>query len=251
MQVRRYNWLVALFLAMGFCACAGGSGSSGFDNFPSSENAAIDQALSEQECVLFHGLSICPADTTGAATPLPSPSPAPTTTPTSVVLNPQPTASPTAARTRGGTASPTATPTATPPAHRPQTPAVDTGINDGVIPCAPVDTGSTCLFVIPFAPEGFPLGTLFRVAVRTGNPPGLWTIGSDATPNGSPSAPSFDAAVAIDAAPLQSTGAAEVQVAVLAFVNPPSTVPNAVANLGDSGADYAFVTTELRIQPGT
>ena len=128
---------------------------------------------------------------------------------------------------------------------------VDTGINDGVIPCVTVDTENSCLFVVPFAPDGFPVGTVFRVAVRTLDPPSPWTIGSDATPNGTPNAPAFDAAVAINAAPLPSNGTALVQVAVLAFVKPPSTVPTTVANLGDSGADYAFVTTELSVQPGT
>jgi hypothetical protein len=251
MQVRRYVWLVALFLGMVLSACAGGSGSSGFDNFPSSENAAIDLAVSEQECVAFHGLSICPADTTGATTPLLTPTPAATTTPTALVANPQPTAASTALQTRGVTASPTATPTATPPAHKPHQPAIDTGINDGMIPCATVDTENSCVFVVPFAPDGFPASTVFRVAVRTVEPPSPWTIGSDATPNGSPSAPAFDAAVAINAAPLQSDGTGRVQVAVLAFVKPPSNVPTTVANLGDSGADYAFVTAELNVQPGT
>jgi hypothetical protein len=128
---------------------------------------------------------------------------------------------------------------------------VDTGINDGVLPCAPVDAENSCVFVVPFAPDGFPAGTIFRVAVRTVEPPSPWTIGADATPNGTPSAPAFDAAVAINAAPLQSNGTAQVQIAVLAFVKPPGTVPTAVANLGDSGADYAFVTTALSVQPGT
>jgi len=249
MQVRRYIWL-ALFLGMLLSACSGGSGSSGFDNFPSSENAAIDQALSQQACVAFHGLSICPADTTGATTPQLTPTPARTATPTALVANPQPTAAPTASQTRAATANPTATPTATPPAHNPQQPAVDTGINDGVIPCATVGTENSCVFVVPFAPDGFPTGTVFRVAVRTVEPPSLWTIGSDASPNGSPSAPAFDAAVAISAAPLQSDGTGHVQVAVLAFFKPPSNVPATVANLGDSGADYAFVTTELSVEPG-
>ena len=251
MQVRRYNWLVALSLGMLLCACAGGSGSSGFDSFPSSENAAIDQALSEQACVAFRGLSICPADTTGATTPLLTPTQAPTGTPTALVVNPQPTAAPTALRTRGVTASPTATPTATPPVQQPHKPVVDTAINDGMIPCVTVDSENSCLLVVPFAPEGFPLGTVFRVAVRTVDPPSPWTLGSDATPNGTSNAPAFDAAVAIKAAPLPSTGTAQVQVAVLAFVKPPNDVPATIANLGDSGADYAFVTIALSVQPGT
>jgi hypothetical protein len=61
MRARRYLRLAWLLLGLALAACAGGSGSSGFDAFPT-ENAAIQQALDQQRCVERQGLTICPAD---------------------------------------------------------------------------------------------------------------------------------------------------------------------------------------------
>ena len=157
-------------------ACAGGSGSSGFDNFPSSENAAIDQALSEQAVRCLPRIEHLPrrhdGRTDAAADAAPQPRDAgrrplsptrspPLPTPCQRAEHP----SLTATRTD-------ATPTPHRRSHKPHKPVVDTGINDGAVPCATVDTTNSCLFVVPFAPDGFPLGTVFRVAVRTVEPTG-------------------------------------------------------------------------------
>lgn len=242
MQLRR-SFSVLFVLGFMLSACAGGSGSSGFDNFPNSENAAIQAALDEQRCVEFQGLSICPADTNQGTQPSPSPTTAPTGTPTSAA-NPSP------ARTATPLLTPraTATPTPTSETHPPHKPVVDTGIHDGTIPCAPADSGDGCILVLPFAPDGFPGGTVFRLAVRTVDPPSVWTIGSDVTPTGSPSAPAFDASVAVNTATQQPAGSVRVQLAVLAFLTPPASVPTTVEVLGSSGADYAFVTGDLSLQ---
>lgn len=248
MLLRRSPWLMWLVLGLFLSACAGGSGSSGFDNFPSSENAAIQTALDDQRCVQFHRLSICPADTTtGLPTPAPPTSIA-SATPTVAVFVPTPGTTATATPTHRVpfTAPPSATPT---PTRTPPAPRVDTGIHDGAALCAPADSGSGCIVALPFAPEGFALGTVFRVALRTVDPPSAWTIGPDPIPSGSPSAPAFDAAVAVQASTQASDTQQRVQLAVLAFLTSPKDVPTTVAILDDSGADYAFVTADLSLQP--
>lgn len=245
MQVRRYLWVGWLFLGAFLAACSGGSGSSGFDSFPQSENSAIQQALAEQQCVMFEALSICPADTLPTVQPTAPPTPGVTGTPT--VTSPARTATPTA-RPPLPTSSPTPTATPTPDLHPPPKPHIDTGINDGSILCALIDASNGCVVVVPFAPDGFPPGTVFRVAVRTVTPPRAWSIGADLTSTGSPSAPAFDGAVAVDQVDQLPAGSARVQVAVLAFVHPPTNIPAKVETLADSGADYAFVTSDLTLE---
>ena len=242
MQLRRHLWLMWSILGLSLSACAGGSGSSGFDNFPGSENAAIQTALDDQRCVSFHALNICPADTTGVL-----PSPTPSASPTNVVLIPTPLSTATttplgrATVTEPASASPTPTPT-------PSTPRVDTGINDGAIPCTPSASSSECVLVVPFAPDGFPPAAVFRVAVRTVDPPGAWNVGPDLMPSNPSTAPVFDAPVAVVEPAKAPDVSQRVQVAVLAFLKPPVGVPVSVENLTDSGADYAFVTTDLTLQ---
>ncbi len=70
MSARRSLRLTWLLLGLALTACAGGSGSSGFDASPT-ENAAIQQALDQQRCVERQGLTICPADQTPTATSQP------------------------------------------------------------------------------------------------------------------------------------------------------------------------------------
>ena len=251
MQVRRYVWVLWLFMGSLLAACAGGSGSSGFDDFPNAENAAINQALSQQSCVDFHGLSICPADT-APLTVSPTPTSVPSTTPTNVTVTP-PGPSPTALQMR--TASPTGvpstrTPTPTPGIHPPHKPHVDTGVDTLVpIPCELVVTDNSCVFVVPFVSEGFEPGTTFRVAVRTSDPPSAWSIGARLTSNGAPDVSVFDAPVAVAAPARKPTSPARVQLAVLAFGDPQANPPDEVATLAESGADFAFVTAAVTLQP--
>jgi hypothetical protein len=117
----------ALWLATLCCilasACAGGSGSSGFDI--AAENAAIDQALGSQSCTENAGLTICAStgeigpvhtpEPTASATGIPSASdhPTPPTTPSARMATATPTsaAAATATVTRTTTAAPNASPT--------------------------------------------------------------------------------------------------------------------------------------------
>jgi hypothetical protein len=228
MQMRRYLWLTVMLLAA--AACDGGSGSSGFDI--RSENAAITLALTQQQCVPHAGLLICPADETGnvpghVATPTPTVSAAPAKT-----------------ATRGP--SPAATPTGTPAA--PPAPRIDTGVSKATaVPCVQAAPDAACTFTLPFAPEGFAAGAVYRVAVRV-DASGPWTIGPELSSGASPAA-SFDAPVSVATSTFVPAGGTSVQLAVLVFLKPGGAVPTVVDALADTGADYAFVTTELMLQP--
>lgn len=114
MYVRRYLGWCAVLLGMAMlAACAGGSGSSGFDTFPRSENAAIQQALAEDHCVQHESLTICPAqETQGSPAASPTAAAAVTPTGTSIAAAGTPT-------TTVPNASPTAAPTGTPPISGP------------------------------------------------------------------------------------------------------------------------------------
>lgn len=64
-------WLGIVAL-LALSACAGGSGSSGFDISPGFENARIALSLDESRCVESAGLTICPADRPPSSTPAPN-----------------------------------------------------------------------------------------------------------------------------------------------------------------------------------
>lgn len=54
--------ICTFLLALAPWACAGGSGSSGFDVSPAAENEAINQALVQRQCQPGQGLIVCPAN---------------------------------------------------------------------------------------------------------------------------------------------------------------------------------------------
>jgi hypothetical protein len=240
--------LLACVLTFGLSACAGGSGSSGFDI--QSENAAIEAALTEQHCVQHESLAICPAAESGA-TPSPTPPPTAASTPTTTAAAPPPSSTPSTTRTPGGFATATVPPSATPTATATPTRGVQQ-VEIAIDPRAPVLCASTqdggCAFVLPFAVSGFPPGATFRVAVRTVNPNGGWMISDVLTPTG-PATSTFDAPVDVSA-PISSCCGSTVQAAVLAFVNPPAGVPATVDELVDTGAAAAFVTEPFTVQTG-
>ena len=258
MHARRSLRLILILLGLTLAACSGGSGSSGFDAFPS-ENAAIQQALDSQQCVEREGLMICAADagfTPPAESPTPTPTgttipptatrtfaPVPTTTPTGIASTP-PTiaATPTAAAT---TPKPPPTGTAT------QTPAPRVGTHVAgatSITCTQVVPDGACSFTLPFAAEGFAPTAVFYVAVRQDGHRN-WMIGTALVPSGPADAPDFDAPVSIPTTLDTGPPNLSIQLAILVYVEPPPSVPNEVVELVDSGADFAFVTSEILLQP--
>lgn len=231
----RWAWLVALCCVLS--ACAGGSGSSGFDAL-AVENAAIDRALQSQGCETNEGLRICastgePSDTATPTqtlprftlTPSPTGSPAPTGSPTPTTTPPL-ASTPTDTPRGFGTPTPTATPI-------PLGPSVGTNIGSSDrIPCQQTDTQAPCIFMLTFQPQGLPPGAAYRVAVRTRNPDGPWLI-----------VPVTDDSAAIALDPSRSGG--DYQIAVLVFPEEPGFVPEEVELLADSGAYLAFITPVL------
>jgi len=202
MHLRRTIALLAallLWLPLTLAACSGGSGSSGFDAAPQSENAAITQALDQQRCVTHENLQICP-------------------------VGPQPANS----------------------AHAPH---VGTGLDGATfVACTSTAGSSACSFVLPFTPDGFAPTTAFGVAVRTVSPDGPWQIAGTALANGASGAPEFDVPVSVEAPSNAPSPSGHVQVAILAFLQAPSSLPGHFEDLSDSGADFAFVTNELSVQ---
>jgi hypothetical protein len=109
------------------------------------------------------------------------------------------------------------------------------------VPCAAVDA-TTCRFTLSFLAQGFPLGTQFRVAARSVDPTGAWSIGAPALPSAALPADGFAAPASV---PRQ---AAQVQLVVLVYLQPPDFVPDQVELLGESGADLAFVASPVAVE---
>lgn len=247
-EARAFGLLSTLAFVLAACT---GSGSSGFDI--NAEGAAITQALQEQRCVDFEGLTICPADVTPTpvnptTTPTPTATPSPFTTPT---LGPGPTASPTIVpSTRVPT--PAASATATPVVIVP-TPgmSIDTGLEkDAPIACVALAADTGCGLTLTFTAQGFPPEAVFRVAVRTLDPVSPWTIGGEARPGADThGAPDFEGPVAVQVPAATPGRSTRVQIAVLVFLTADGSVPPQVERLADSGADFAYVTEELLLLP--
>lgn len=260
MPRRSYTALRMLiaFAAAALVAACGGSGSSGFDL--AAENAAIDKALDTGTCQMDQGLTICASGATSSPT-MPPASPTPTTTvaptdsatptatqrgitPTatttasSVTGTPTPTGTPPSAPTSTPTTRPPDTPTPTPTATLiPAQPGVDTNVaSSDSVTCESAGPGQPCAFLFTFVPSGIPATAAYRVAVRGRDPNGDWAV-----------YPVVDHGALIAVDPNVST----IQIAVLVFLADPGFVPDRIALLGDSGADYAFVTSPLTLQPLT
>ena len=238
-------------------ACAGGSGSSGFD-LAALEDQAIERAVETSMCQEIDGLTICAAGETLPAPSTATPAPTPTRTarhedtttpspidgtPTRTVEFPDVTASPTTTATPEGPiqATPSLTPSATPtPTEIPGTPNVGTSLGDSAtVPCLP-GTGP-CVLDFVFVPENIDPSATYWVAVRMVNPPGDWVIYPDPTPTGSQDDPMFEQPIEVDFSDPEAT----YQIAVLVFSAPPSMAPESVERLGETNADLAFVTPVL------
>ncbi len=185
-------------------ACAGGSGSSGFDISSASELAAIDRALEERQCLERKDLIICPANeqsplVPGSPTPVPSPGPA-------------------------------------------SPPSIDTLLDHTVsLSCGFVPASNSCNLSVPFTPNGFEASTRYYVAVRPNRDDAPWTIHS--TRAITDASGTFHTPLQVPAEGM------EIQIAILVFTTEPTSIPDQVAELADSQANYAYVTHVLMLSP--
>jgi len=261
-------------------ACAGGSGSSGF----LSEAAVIQDVLDTGECMLLDGLEICPAGVAPTPTPTgqeaqPTTTPTPTAThptdptpePTDTVAMPQQTETPPPSGTVEPTTdfqTPTATPsdtatatsvatatftrtavaTASPTATTVPFPSVDVAPAPiFAVDCSAFALSGPCL-VLQIQPSGFPPGSAFYLASRRQDSQDVWVLTPASPDTDVPqgSAPLYDAAVPLPPEiGMDGSDALPLQIVVLAYFDPPSSVPADVDRLADSGADQAFAVAPL------
>lgn len=198
-----------------FSGCDG-RGSSGFDI---SEALLIQRVISTQQCLSKDALTFCPADRTDQTlTPTP-----PVHTPTPPMQSPTPTA------------------TAI-PAQR-----VDTGLAHGTsITCTRTRPGDPCRLTFTFQALGFDGLPAFRVAAQLRPPASGWDVAPPPRRDVVSDPPRYESmlnlAVPADARQQQ------VRFAVLVLASPETTVPDRLAVLADSGAEFAFVTADLALE---
>jgi hypothetical protein len=156
---------------------------------------------------------------------------------------------PPATQTPAPAASRTPTPTPTATMSAPVEMRIDTSFGDATaVDCA--FDGNSCGFAFAFAPQGFPPGTTFQVAARVRDPDGEWRLFLARQANADPSLPVFEAflSLPVGGRPGEPFRA---QVAVLVFLVPTDFVSPAVDALAQSSADFAFVTRDLEVVPGS
>ena len=138
----------------------------------------------------------------------------------------RPTQTPMAATPTTTRAPNSATPSATASPSRPN---VATNVSaSNTVPCRS-ETADTCTFIFEFRPIGLPSSAFYRVALRTRNPEGNWTVVA---------APGNRAEIGVQ----NTSQSDQYQFAVLVFPSDPGFVPDSVVLLSDTGADTAFVT---------
>jgi hypothetical protein len=203
-------------LALLSSACDG-RGSSGFDI---SEALLIQRVISTQQCLSREALIFCPADRTDQ-----------TPTPTVVDATPTPPMNP--------TPSPTATAI---PVQR-----VDTGLANGTsIPCTRVRPGDPCQLTFTFQALGFGGAPAFRVASQLRPPGTVWEVAPPPRRDFISDPPRYESVVNL-AVPVDARQQ-QVRFAVLVLEFPEMAVPDHLAVLADSGAQFAFVTADLALE---
>lgn len=104
--------------------------------------------------------------------------------------------------------------------------------------CVGVARGAACQFSFSFIARGLPAESVYRVAVRSSDPLGKWTLAESPVNNGGV----FTAVLSVP------DGAAAIQIAILAFAEPEAVTTDAeLKTLSSSGADLAFVEPPIAV----
>lgn len=206
------------------CGCAGGSGSGGFDI--AAENAAIDQALETKECIDFKGLQICAAAT---ATQTP-----PVGTPTAQATPVSPPPTPAATPTRSPQGAPNVS------IEQPGIPASDS------LTCNLTESQG-CLLPFAFEVTQPPPGSAVYVAYRNLPLPAVWTILPASSAAAGASSVFYTVTIAVPGSVASAGSTTSIQIAILIYPEPPSSVPASVEELIDAGPDFAFVSAPLTV----
>jgi hypothetical protein len=242
MRAPRYFWLGLLLAGATLSACAGGRGSSGFDI--SGENATIGHVIDTQQCAGHEGLTICPADQMQTPAVTATPTVTATVTPSATPYTPT-SVTPTPTMSMSPTTTLTATPKATPTLAPVLPPRVDTGLSDeSSITCVQSAPGGPCSFPLTFLTQGFPSSASFRVAVRAIAPLGSWQLAPQPLPSNAAADGTFETTVVL-AGPEPP---AQLQFAVLVFVDSPPSLADEFPGLSATGAEWAFVTPTLAVE---
>lgn len=213
--------LIALCVGLSVQACAGGSGSSGFDAV--AENNAINQALGSHGCEMNDGLTICasggttptPAVTstlplptrTVTSTPTSSRSPSQTPTPTTTLPPPPPTAT-----TARATVTRSPTPTGSPGPSQAPTSTTTLPPSTFTVPATATGTPTETASLTPTATTTQPPHTLTATTTQTEGP------SFTPTPTATPAQPSIDTNLdASDTLPCRQDGSGQPCIFVLTF----------------------------------
>jgi hypothetical protein len=125
--------------------------------------------------------------------------------------------------------------------------AIVTGLSDASsIDCPLAPIGDACVIDFRFTSRGFPPDAAYRVAVRE-TPDGTWTILGAPNVVHEGNAVSFDNRFEVGRDTPSSPPTSDLQFAVLVFLSAPENLPAAVAQLGESGADFAYVTAAVAV----
>jgi hypothetical protein len=134
------------------------------------------------------------------------------------------------------------------PADEPATgtPSIDTTLGNATsIDCFQSIPGGSCTFVLRFTAQAFAANTTFKTLSRADASSNPWILGADPVLVSGGQASTYDATLVLTSP--QGGPPAQVQLAILAFAGAPASSPNAVEELHQTAATFAFVTQVLAV----
>jgi hypothetical protein len=216
--MKTQGWMAVVLAAL-MAACGGGSGSTGL---VSSEGAVLHEVRRDGTCVTTDAMvTYCATDSPQAVSPGGASASGPAHSNVVPTATSAASPTPTVAAT-GAEATPTTAPGSTP---SPQT----TPCRRGDLPCpAPL--------VVQFTVRGLPAGAACALSARAANSADPWSTGS--------LAPSGGALTEVDLPVPDDVGPGFVEIALLCFEDPPTSLPDQLETLAAGEPDVVFAPAE-------